>query len=195
MHILPKKPVLLLNIILLWAFVLVSCTTQKPTETTEPTIAVPTSEATEEPTVAAPTQTATDVPPGEKPIYLSIIWHQHQPVYFKDPQTGVYVKPWVRVHASKDYVDMAAILEEYPEIKATFNLTPSLIGQLDDMTAGAKDLYWVISEVPAEQLTDDQKQFLLDRFFDTNRKIIARFPRYQELREKRDGGETYHVHD
>ncbi|MDX1416058.1 MAG: glucodextranase DOMON-like domain-containing protein, partial [Candidatus Promineifilaceae bacterium] len=125
----------------------------------------------------------------EEPIYLSIIWHQHQPVYFKDPESNTYIRPWVRVHATKDYVDMAAILDQYPDIHATFNLTPSLIRQLDDLSAGAKDLYWTLAEIPAEDLTDEQKQFILDRFFDTNRKMVARFPRYQELLEKRDGSE------
>jgi len=133
--------------------------------------------------------------PGEQPIYLSIIWHQHQPVYYKDPETGVYAKPWVRVHATKDYVDMAAILKNYPDIHVTFNLTPSLIRQLDDLASGTKDLYWVTAEVPADQLTDEQKTFLLERFFDTNRKIIARFPRYQALLELRDNGGTYTTQD
>jgi hypothetical protein len=58
-------------------------------------------------------------------LYVAIIWHQHQPVYFKDPESGVYERPWVRVHAAKDYVDMAAMLQDYPLIHATFNLTPS----------------------------------------------------------------------
>ncbi|MCA9991721.1 MAG: hypothetical protein KDE29_12055 [Anaerolineales bacterium] len=126
---------------------------------------------------------------GEEPIYLSIIWHQHQPVYYKDPETGIYAKPWVRVHATKDYVDMAAMLKEYPDVHVTFNLTPSLIRQLDDLAGGAKDLYWVHAEIPAGELTDEQKQFILDRFFDTNRNIIERFPRYQELLTKRDSAD------
>jgi alpha-amylase/alpha-mannosidase (GH57 family) len=121
----------------------------------------------------------------EGKLYLAILWHQHQPVYFKDPQTGVYERPWVRVHAAKDYLDMAAILQDYPSIRATFNLTPSLIRQLDDLSAGAKDLYWVHSEIDADQLTEEQKQFILDRFFDINPKIIQRFPRYAELSQQR----------
>jgi alpha-amylase/alpha-mannosidase (GH57 family) len=108
-------------------------------------------------------------------------------VYYKDPETDLYVRPWVRVHAAKDYVDMAAMLEDYPEIHATFNLTPSLIRQLDDFAAGAKDLYWSLAEIPADQLSDEDKQFILDRFFDINREIIGRFPRYQELLALRDG--------
>ncbi len=123
---------------------------------------------------------------GEEPLYVALMWHQHQPVYYRDPETGVYIRPWVRVHAAKDYLDMATILEGYPDVHVTFNFTPSLIRQLDDFAAGAKDLYWVMAEVPAETLTADQKQFLLERFFDTNRRIIARFPRYQELLAMRD---------
>ncbi|MFP3852839.1 MAG: glucodextranase DOMON-like domain-containing protein [Anaerolineales bacterium] len=119
-------------------------------------------------------------------LYLAIIWHQHQPVYFKDPDSGAYERPWVRVHAAKDYVDMAAILEAYPGIRATYNLTPSLIRQLEDLSAGAKDLYWLHTEIPAADLSLEEKQFIVDRFFDINPSIIARFPRYQELADMRD---------
>jgi alpha-amylase/alpha-mannosidase (GH57 family) len=173
-----------LNIMLVFAFVLVGC--GQPTTTPMPLPPVSTTVAPATPAVTqALTTTVTEA--EEEPLYLAIIWHQHQPVYFKDPDTGVYAKPWVRVHATKDYVDMAAILKQYPSIRATFNITPSLIRQIDDLEAGAKDLYWVVSEIPADQLTEAEKQFLLERFFDTNRRVIARFPRYQELLNLRDG--------
>ncbi len=96
----------------------------------------------------------------------------------------------VKFIAARDIKEkLDGILEGYPDIKATFNLTPSLIRQLDDLSAGATDLYWDHTLVPAEELTDEQKQFILDRFFDTNRVIIARFPRYQELLDLRDGSD------
>jgi hypothetical protein len=121
-----RAPALLILILL--ALLLSSCTSG-------PTPPAPT--ATPPPT-ALPAATA---PPVEQPIYLAIIWHQHQPVYFREPSTGVYAKPWVRVHATKDYVDMATTVARYPKVKVTFNITPSLIRQLDDLAAGAKDLY------------------------------------------------------
>ena len=165
-----------------------------PTATLAPAVP-PTVEATELPSEevsptaefekAAETQ-AEEALPGDEPIYLSIIWHQHQPVYFKDAESNVYERPWVRMHAAKDYVDMAAILEEHPDIHATFNLTPSLIQQLEDLAAGARDSYWVHTEIAADELNDEQKQFILDRFFDTNQEIINRFPRYAELLVKRN---------
>jgi alpha-amylase/alpha-mannosidase (GH57 family) len=150
---------------------------------------------------ATPAPEPTQAPPGEiteetgsggdeEPIYLAIIWHQHQPVYYKEPLTGIYAKPWVRVHASKDYVDMATTVAQYPDVRVTFNLTPSLIRQLDDLAAGAKDLYWVHTEAAAADLDETMKQFILDYFFDTNRKIIGRFPRYQELLVKRDSSDN-----
>ena len=162
-----------------------------PTPTQPAEEALPTTEPTAAPTTL-PTATAAPLPTAEPtavpladlcvdPVYLAIIWHQHQPVYYQDPETGVFVKPWVRLHAAKDYVDMAAILQEYPDIKATFNLTPSLIRQLDALSAGATDLYWEHTIIPPAELTDTHKQFILHRFSDTNRKLIARFRRFQYL--------------
>jgi alpha-amylase/alpha-mannosidase (GH57 family) len=37
----------------------------------------------------------------------------------------------VRLHALKDYYGMAALLREFPRVKATFNLVPSLLVQLE----------------------------------------------------------------
>lgn len=175
-------------VIVLVLLITSACATKTPTAEPEPT-----EKPAEEP-AGEPTEAAAEEPAGRGPLvledgklYVAIIWHQHQPVYFKDPQTGIYERPWVRVHAAKDYLDMVVILEQYPDIQATFNITPSLIRQLDDIAVGAKDLYWVMAEMPAEELTDEQKQFILDRFFDINPRIIARFPRYQELADGRSG--------
>jgi len=51
--------------------------------------------------------------PKEQPLYVMLMWHQHQPYYAPD-ENGVYTRPWARVHATKDYYDMAAILKDYP---------------------------------------------------------------------------------
>jgi alpha-amylase/alpha-mannosidase (GH57 family) len=121
-------------------------------------------------------------------IYLNLVWHQHQPLYYKDPATGIYTRPWVRVHATKDYYDMAATVAKYPGVHVTFNLTPVLLRQLDDLAAGAKDIYQVLAEKPAASLTDDDRKFILERFFDANRDhVIKRFPRYAQLLALRDG--------
>ena len=133
-----------------------------------------------------PIPTTPPAPSPDDAIYLSIVWHQHQPLYYKDPGTGVYAKPWVRVHATKDYYDMAAMVEAYPEIHVTFNLTPSLIKQLEDLAGGAKDRYWELAEKPAAELTEDEKLYVLRYFFDANwDNQIGIFSRYQALLDKR----------
>jgi len=169
-----KRTIGLFHVLLISALLLAACGTPAPTPPSPPPTAQPTPPAVE----------------GE-PLYLAIIWHQHQPLYFQDPETGVYQKPWVRLHAAKDYVDMAALLENYPDVRATFNLTPSLLRQLLDLEAGAVDLYQVHTLLPADQLTAEQKGFIHDRFFDINPKIIARFPRYQEIADDRENWERW----
>ena len=131
---------------------------------------------------------------GDDILYLNLTWHQHQPLYYKD-ENGVYTRPWVRVHATKDYYDMAAMIKPYPNVKMTINLTPVLIKQLDDFTEnGAKDYYWVLSEKSASDLTEEEKDFLLTRFFDANwDNIIGRFPRYKELLDMRDQTTTVEI--
>ncbi|MGD8998544.1 MAG: hypothetical protein PVH80_10580, partial [Anaerolineae bacterium] len=142
----------LITLIVLISFLLPACQ-PAPSPTPADTPAA-TATGTLAPTVEpSPTTAPSPVPPAEDVIYLAILWHQHQPLYYKDPETGIYAKPWVRVHATKDYHDMAAMVADYPGIHVSFNLTPSLIKQLQDFVDGAKDRYWVLAETPASELT------------------------------------------
>ena len=93
-----------------------------------------------------------------------LMWHQHQPFYTKNDD-GYYTRPWVRVHATKDYLDMVELVADYPDMKATFNLTPVLLRQLEDFSNGAKDLYWFYTEINADDLTEEDKAFIVSRFF------------------------------
>lgn len=135
-------------------------------------------------TTTAPAAETTVTEESDPPLYLMLMWHQHQPLYPKDAD-DVFTRPWVRVHATKDYLDMAAMLEGHPEVNVTFNLTPVLLLQLEELAAGAKDAYWVASEIPAAELSEEDKTFIASRFFDVNPRVIARFPRFQELADER----------
>ncbi len=147
----------------------------------------------------ATTTTAGPPPAWEDPLdpnglFVMLMWHQHQPLYPKDAD-GVVTRPWVRVHAAKDYYDMAAMLREFPDIQATFNLTPVLLLQLEELANGTKDVYWTHTEIPAADLTEQQRAFIRDRFFDVNGRIIAAFPRFQELADKRAAGTAFTAAD
>ena len=68
-------------------------------------------------------------------VHLVVLWHMHQPQY-RDPESGRYVLPWTRLHAIKDYWGMVALLREFPDVRVTFNLVPSLLVQLEAFAAG-----------------------------------------------------------
>ncbi len=106
----------------------------------------------------------------------------HQP-YYKDPITDMYRLPWVRLHGTKDYLDMVEILEEFPNIKQTFNFTPSLLEQIIDYTdKNATDRYLDLTLKNASELNTEEKLFILENFFFANwDNMIKPFPRYYEL--------------
>ena len=176
------------TLLISFSLILGACT--QPTES-------PTEELTSEPVAPtatlAPTPTLEETEPVELNndiLYVNLTWHQHQPLYYKDSE-GVYTRPWVRVHATKDYLDMAEKVAAHEGVQATFNITPSLIRQLNDLASGAKDKYWVLAEKPVSELSQEEKRFILERFFDANwTNIIARFPRYQALLDKRGGSDA-----
>ncbi|MBE0427169.1 MAG: glycoside hydrolase family 57 [Nitrospirae bacterium] len=122
----------------------------------------------------------------DRPLYISFLWHMHQP-YYKDPFTGVYRLPWVRLHGTKDYLDMVEILAEFPGIKQTFNFTPSLLDQLLDYTENnAKDHFLELTLKKASELNIQERQLLIENFFLANwNNMIKPFPRYYELLKKR----------
>jgi alpha-amylase/alpha-mannosidase (GH57 family) len=128
-----------------------------------------------------------------QPLYVAFIWHQHQPLY-KSPDSGISVKtsqhyrlPWVRLHGTKDYLDLVLLLEKYPKLHQTVNLVPSLILQLEDYIAGtAFDPYLEASLTPVEKLTQQQREFIIEHFFDANHHtLIDPHPRYAQLYEQR----------
>ena len=96
--------------------------------------------------------------------------------------------PWVRLHATKDYVDMVKRLEEFPTIHQTFNLVPCLIDQLEAYLPPhhRSDLFLDYSRKPAAQLSDQEQRFLLQWFFLANvERMIRPYARYHDLFVKR----------
>jgi alpha-amylase/alpha-mannosidase (GH57 family) len=159
------------QLLLVGVWLLASCSPSSATPPSEPTAGL-------------------DVEPAGDVLYLNLVWHQHQPLYYKNAD-GLYTRPWVRVHATKDYFDMASLVSSYPDVHVTFNLTPVLLRQLEDFAEGnARDVYWALAEKPATSLAEEDKRFILERFFDANwTNIIGRYPRYRELLDQRGGAD------
>ena len=99
------------------------------------------------------------------PLYISFVWHMHQP-YYKDPSTDIYRLPWVRLHGTKDYLDMLEILKDFPGIRQNFNLVPSLLEQLEDYTENnAKDSFLEATRKKASDLPLTTRSSFSKTFF------------------------------
>jgi alpha-amylase/alpha-mannosidase (GH57 family) len=119
---------------------------------------------------------------------IAFVWHMHQP-YYEDLVTREHILPWVRLHALKDYYGMVALLREFPTVRMTFNLVPSMLVQLQAFAEDrAKDRYLELSLKPATELDYRDVDFILENFFHAQRQhMIDVYPRYAELLARRGG--------
>jgi len=116
---------------------------------------------------------------------LAILWHMHQPCY-RNPHSGRFDLPWLRLHALKDYFGMVHLLEEFPDLRLTFNLVPSLLSGLEQYLGGASDEFAEIFRKPAEELAADEVQFLVRHFFSIQHENhIMPYRRYEALYQKK----------
>ena len=115
-------------------------------------------------------------------LRVCFLWHMHQP-YYKDPETGSYILPWVRLHAIKDYAALPVIFRGHPGVRHTVNLVPSLLVQVRDYVENdAEDVFLSISRKNALDLTKQENEFLLRNFFSAYAPtMILPQPRYADL--------------
>ncbi|MCD6252789.1 MAG: glycoside hydrolase family 57 [Thermotogae bacterium] len=133
--------------------------------------------------------------PSLEPLKLAIIWHHHQPLY-KTPLERNFFMPWVRAHGVNDYPYMADLVEKYlTRGKVTFNIVPSLILQIQDYLSGATDEYMRLSHKPEAVLTEQERRFILNHFFDINPQFVNKYPRYRELMEMKVSGREFSNQD
>ncbi len=119
-------------------------------------------------------------------VRLAFLWHMHQPPY-REAETGEVLLPWVRLHATRAYSDMAWILERHPKVRCTVNFTPILLEQIEDCVAGnAHDRFQDLTERPPGDLGADERQVIVRSFFmvdwETHVRPVAR---YWDLLQKR----------
>ena len=117
-------------------------------------------------------------------LSLAIYWHMHQPVYELE---GTYLMPWVRLHAVKDYLDMALILEKFPNLKLNFNIVPALLDSIIDYAENnCHDIHSELTASDTESLNDEEKAFILNNFFSSKYEtMIYRSENYKNLFQKR----------
>lgn len=124
------------------------------------------------------------------PLNIAILWHFHQPYYKKENE---FILPWVRLHGVKDYYDLPFLFQEFPKLKHTINLVPSLLMQIDDYINGSvlDKIQKLTLKDPAD-LSKEEKSEIARLFFLCNYdNMIAIYPRYKELYEKAKNREKF----
>lgn len=131
-----------------------------------------------------------------KKLSIAFYWHMHQPVYQLNSD-GDYLMPWVRLHAVKDYLDMVLILNKFKKLKLNFNLVPVLLDALIEY--GEKDYHDIHSRLTVtdiSEFTDDDKEFVLNNFFDANYStMIFPYENYNNLYQKRFSSDRANIQD
>lgn len=103
-----------------------------------------------------------------KKLSIAFYWHMHQPVY-QLTLNGDYLMPWVRLHAVKDYLDMALWAKKFEKLKLNFNFVPALLDAIIDYAENnAHDIHSRLTITPEEKLNKEDKIFILNNFFDSN---------------------------
>ncbi len=129
------------------------------------------------------------MPHKRPPLRLALLWHLHQPDY-TDDETGAPGMPWTRLHALKDYADMAAHLERHPGVRATLNVVPSLVDQLRSLASGAAapDPFLALARRDPATLDPAERKFVVGHFFSFQRETMASgLRRVAELHALRGG--------
>ena len=92
----------------------------------------------------------------------------HQPVY-QLSANGDYLMPWVRLHAVKDYLDMALWAKKFDKLKLNFNFVPVLLDSIIEYAEkDAHDIHSRLTITPKNKLNEEDKIFILNNFFDAN---------------------------
>lgn len=114
------------------------------------------------------------------PLKIAILWHQHQPFYEYENQL---LLPWTRLHGIKDYADLPQLLFEFPNIKQTFNIVPSMALQIIQYyeNKAFDNIQELTLKAPSELSIIEKKEVLRLFFLANYDNMIAPYPRFLEL--------------
>ncbi|MBO6087335.1 hypothetical protein J6P92_03195 [bacterium] len=120
-----------------------------------------------------------------KKLSIAFYWHMHQPVYQLSPE-GDCLMPWVRLHAVKDYLDMVMFVDKFKNLRLNINLVPVLLDALIDYGEnGLHDIHSRLTVTDIDDLSDDDKEFIITNFFDANyHSMILPNDEYNRLYQK-----------
>lgn len=120
--------------------------------------------------------------------HLIFLWHMHQPDYrVAAGDSHTFSEPWVYLHATKDYADMAAHLERHPRMRAVINFSSILLDQLNDYveqfaSGTLRDpLLQLLVAGSSAALTPEQRRYLAMQCLIQKRDTMVRHAGYAAL--------------
>lgn len=118
-----------------------------------------------------------------KKLKIAILWHFHQPYYKKDSE---FILPWVRLHGVKDYKDLPELFGEFPNIRQTINIVPSMWVQINDyINNTTQDSIQILSRKQYNDFSESDKREFIRMFFLCNEEQMIRpYPAYSALFDK-----------
>lgn len=126
---------------------------------------------------------------------IVFLWHMHQPSYVH-PDGGVPAMPWVRLHATRAYRDLAWIFARHPQAKMVVNFVPCLLDQLEQVVEGATDFFRELTRKAPAELTSEEKRFMGVHFFSCRKEtMIDPVPRFIELFERKEQIQAWPAQD
>ena len=119
-------------------------------------------------------------------LNLCFFWHMHQPDYRSSAHHGMMQMPWVFLHAIKDYYEMLWLLQKFPTLKASFNITSPLIEQLHLYKEPLKNDYFLsLWHKTPDTLTQEEREWLIKTIKSTQYEtMIAPIPYFAYLYNK-----------
>ena len=101
-------------------------------------------------------------------VSIIFLWHMHQPPY-QIPEAKSFLLPWTRFHGTKDYYDFPKLMASYSHMRAVFNLSPSLLDQIEGYASGEYgEKIFELSRKPTDKLDQSEKTTILEYFFENS---------------------------
>ncbi|MEN9786272.1 MAG: hypothetical protein RLZZ299_1536 [Pseudomonadota bacterium] len=120
---------------------------------------------------------------------IALLLHMHQPDY-RDPTSRVPRMPWVRLHATRGYTDVPALVRELGAA-VTLNLVPSLLDQWDHYAEGGSDPWLDLAQRPAATLAPHEIAWMSEHFFAGHPGAYRWFPGWGRLLAHRESGRPW----
>ncbi len=139
------------------------------------------------------TETSVNSITSDARVEVALVFSYHEP--YLPPIDGALELSRSRLSAARNYLDVPQLLEEFPTASASIAISAPTILQLESLVnrrglQRTVDRHYLVTNKLPSDLTPDERQFILNNFFEGPAEAFETYERWDELRERRDAGST-----